>query len=192
MLNTTTPLEREILAHFWTSSEPFQRVGAPSCRAAIRKFIKLGLLRYDDGGRVVGVPEALGPYMRALAVVPLPVQSWEVPPSAVISNCIRERWPTLYPQSLKESDAGLTHRHINTMYQWGDARRYNTEGLKIARRYGLVNWTMETWRGAAPANRWVCNPCSLCMRGEHDKCGYDTCGCAAGSHNMFVSVPPGA
>lgn len=72
----TTPLEREILAHYYCSDAPY------TCRSdvhirAVDAFVKLGLLISDEQG-VRANRYALEPYMRALDNVPLPVQRWVV------------------------------------------------------------------------------------------------------------------
>lgn len=78
---STTPLEREILTHYWTSPAPFPRCHVDAVREAIERFVRLGLLSYDAAANEYrGIKEALRPYMEALDAVPLPVQRWEVPP----------------------------------------------------------------------------------------------------------------
>ena len=77
---STTPLEREILTHYWTSPAPFPRCHVDAVREAIERFVGLGLLSYDaTANQYRGVKEALRPYMEALDAVPLPVQRWAVP-----------------------------------------------------------------------------------------------------------------
>ena len=76
---TTTPLEREILTHYYCSAPgvPF-RSRLPLILEIEEKFIKLGLLQHGIGC-VKGNEEALRVYHDALASVPLPVQQWNVP-----------------------------------------------------------------------------------------------------------------
>lgn len=79
----TTPLEREILTHYWVSPEPFPRT-SQFIVSLHQRFIRMGLLKKLDteneyGSWVTGNFKALEPYMAALANVPLPVQSWTVP-----------------------------------------------------------------------------------------------------------------
>lgn len=79
----TTPLEREVLTHYYVSPEPWPRLNIHN-RDLIDRFVKAGLLRLTMepnayGSYVEGVREALEPYMEALAAVPLPVQRWVVP-----------------------------------------------------------------------------------------------------------------
>lgn len=85
---STTPLEREILTHYWTSPAPFPRCHVDAVREAIERFVRLGLLSYDPAANEYrGVKEALRPYMETLDAVPLPVQRWDVPaPSASTQN----------------------------------------------------------------------------------------------------------
>ena len=81
---STTPLEREILTHYWTSPTPFPRCHVDAVREAIERFVRLGLLSYDaPANEYRGVKEALRPYMEALEAVPLPVLRWEVPAPSV-------------------------------------------------------------------------------------------------------------
>jgi hypothetical protein len=80
---STTPLEREILTHYWTSPTPFPRCHVDAVREALERFVRLGLLSYDAVTKEYhGVKEALRPYMEALDAVPLPVQRWDVPSSS--------------------------------------------------------------------------------------------------------------
>lgn len=91
----TTPLDREILTHFYVSGEPFPR-SSPHINQRIADFVQRGLLIVEppevttiqglrfSSARVPAVHanmEALKPYMNALGEVPLPVQStvWTVP-----------------------------------------------------------------------------------------------------------------
>jgi hypothetical protein len=77
MTEHTTPYEREILTHHYTSWSPFPR-DTELYREYVEKFARMGLLRVD-GGKVEANKEALRTYMDALAAVPLPVQKWVVP-----------------------------------------------------------------------------------------------------------------
>lgn len=92
-LNYTTPLERAILQHYWcypTRWKGGKNLWSVSDRNAIARFLDLGLLRVrdrsigpreDDLSTVEANPDALRPYMDALAAVPLPVQvnQWIIP-----------------------------------------------------------------------------------------------------------------
>jgi len=84
----TTPFEREILTHYFTTSESMFRAGDRDARSNLllhkieQRFTRKGLLRYDSNAdEIRGVPEALEVYMAALAAVPLPVKTekWEMP-----------------------------------------------------------------------------------------------------------------
>jgi hypothetical protein len=83
----TSPLEREILTHYWVSPTDFrgnwQEWGCV-VRGIIDRFVDLGILERvltpDEGAPTIrGNAAALRPYMDALANVPLPVQIWAVP-----------------------------------------------------------------------------------------------------------------
>ena len=82
----TTPLEREILTHYATTSGPY-RGGAdnwtPTHHEIVQRFVDLGLLIRHHGAdglqRIRANDEALRVYLAALAAVPLPVQRWVVP-----------------------------------------------------------------------------------------------------------------
>lgn len=77
--NVTTPLEREILTHYWVSMHEFPR-RTPLIEVIEEGFIKLGLLRrHPVSNKIEGVDAALRVYVDALAAVPLPVQIWSVP-----------------------------------------------------------------------------------------------------------------
>lgn len=86
MIEHTTPLDREILTHYWVSPEPFLKGSenwTQTHHDIVNKFLGLGLLRHEDDGtgfhRIRANPEALKPYMDALAAVPLPVKKWLIP-----------------------------------------------------------------------------------------------------------------
>jgi len=84
---STTPLEREILTHYWMSPGPFPRCHVGAVREAVERFVRLGLLSYDAAANEYrGVKEALRPYMEALDAVPLPVQQWQVPPPSTSAD----------------------------------------------------------------------------------------------------------
>lgn len=79
----TTPFEREILTHHYTSSAPFPRP-TPLYWATVNDFCDKGLLgrvSSNDGeiDRVVPIEEPMRLYMDALAAVPLPVRVWAMP-----------------------------------------------------------------------------------------------------------------
>jgi hypothetical protein len=75
----TTPLEREILTHYWCYADPhpheFKRDTLQ--HTIIERYIRLGLLK-REGGVVHPNRPALEPYMEALSAVPLPTQKWIV------------------------------------------------------------------------------------------------------------------
>jgi hypothetical protein len=73
----TSPLEREILTHYYTTPLPYTTRSLVHVEA-VAKFVELGLLISDEDG-VRADYEALGPYMDALAAVPLPVRRWVIP-----------------------------------------------------------------------------------------------------------------
>ncbi len=74
----TTPLEREILTHYWTTPGPFPR-NTPLICEITGVFIDAGILLRDDNGEVRANCDAMEPYMDALAAVPLPVMRWVIP-----------------------------------------------------------------------------------------------------------------
>lgn len=83
----TTPLEREVLSHYYVSPDPFPR-WTPFISLLVRRFIRAGLLTELDlpnhkGSWVQGNQAALKPYMDALAAVSLPRQVWSVPDGRV-------------------------------------------------------------------------------------------------------------
>lgn len=83
----TSPLEREILTHYWSRPDEFRgdwKEWGCLVRQTIDRFVDLGLLERvpnpDLGARTIqGNPDALRAYMAALSNVPLPVRKWVVP-----------------------------------------------------------------------------------------------------------------
>jgi hypothetical protein len=96
----TTPLEREILAHYATSAGPY-RGGTGQWTQThvqiIQRFIDLGLLLCPTGAdglqRLKANEPALRAYMAALAAVPLPVQRWVVPATNDAESDLNEAQP---------------------------------------------------------------------------------------------------
>lgn len=74
----TTPLEREILTHFYITTEDYDYRGSNLRHDIVRQFVARGLL-IEENGKIRGNDAALEPYMDALAEVPLPVMKWIVP-----------------------------------------------------------------------------------------------------------------
>lgn len=79
----TTPLDREILTHYYVSPEPFPRSGGSNSET-VQRFIRLGLLvelpqANKYGSTIEANREAIRVYMDALGRVPLPVQRWVIP-----------------------------------------------------------------------------------------------------------------
>ncbi len=77
----TTPLEREILTHYYVMAEPYQGGSEnwnPCVSGIVNVFIRMGLLIRCDGRLRANEP-ALRVYMDTLAAVPLPVQRWVIP-----------------------------------------------------------------------------------------------------------------
>lgn len=82
----TSPLEREILTHYWTTPGPYAGSTddwSQSVCIHVRRFVALGLLEERSPGtaaaHIVANQEALKVYMEALAQVPLPVRQWVIP-----------------------------------------------------------------------------------------------------------------
>jgi hypothetical protein len=82
----TTPLEREILTHYWAYPGEFRggrQNWSVGIREIVERFIRLGLLEEKfvsgEGTGIFANQPALAAYMEALAKVPLPVQQWVVP-----------------------------------------------------------------------------------------------------------------
>jgi hypothetical protein len=96
----TTPLEREILAHYATSAGPYRggtQHWTPTHVQIIQRFIDLGLLICPTGAeglqRLTPNEQALRVYMAALAAVPLPVQRWVVPATPDALSDLSEAQP---------------------------------------------------------------------------------------------------
>jgi len=75
----TTPLERQILTHYWLYDKQYD--GPDSCVAKkfIRVMVARGILREGRDGIIYGNRDALEPYMKALEAIPLPINEWYVP-----------------------------------------------------------------------------------------------------------------
>lgn len=93
MKQHTTPLEREILTHYWTTPGPYLNGSEHWLQpqsSAVDRFLRLGLLisvQEPDGTRHIKPNhDALRPYMETLAAVPLPRQAWFVPETPRISR----------------------------------------------------------------------------------------------------------
>lgn len=77
-----SPLEVEILIHYYCSALDFRDLGAPAIKSAINRFIALGLLKHndgDEGSQYRPVREALEIYIEAICSVPLPERQWVIP-----------------------------------------------------------------------------------------------------------------
>lgn len=76
---TTSPFEREILTHHFTSAAPFPR-HTELYEVIVNRFVAAGLLKWNA---MTGIPEPepipLRMYMQALGAVPLPVKRWVMP-----------------------------------------------------------------------------------------------------------------
>jgi hypothetical protein len=82
----SSPLEIELLLHYWCSATDHPHVAKNlglAWREAADRFVERGLLRRADiateGRLYTGVSEALEPYVNALTAVPFPVQQWILP-----------------------------------------------------------------------------------------------------------------
>ncbi len=84
-MQVTTPLEREILAHYYCGVGPFRKGSenwGPSDSDAVERFLRIGLLTSGSKNGCATIEpnrEALKVYMDALAAVPLPRQQWAIP-----------------------------------------------------------------------------------------------------------------
>jgi len=79
MKEHTTPAEREILTHYWTTPGPFrdgfENWSEEHCEI-VKRFLKLGLLEERSPGTAAA---HLVVSEDALAAVPLPVRQWVIP-----------------------------------------------------------------------------------------------------------------
>lgn len=84
---STTPLERAILTHYWTTPGPWKG-GSENWNRLDHEIVDrmqaLNLLRSEIGGkdrscRIVANTDSLEIYMDALAAVPFPVLKWVMP-----------------------------------------------------------------------------------------------------------------
>lgn len=78
-----SPLEVEILIHYYCSNKDFRNIDAPAVDSAILGFVELGLLKRIDNRhlgdpRYEGNNNALKVYVDAICSVPLPELKWTV------------------------------------------------------------------------------------------------------------------
>lgn len=76
-----TPLEIEILVHYYCSKTDFRNLNAPAVAESINNFVNLGFLQrsvfsLDNEPEYYGVLEAIEPYIEAICAVPLPTKKW--------------------------------------------------------------------------------------------------------------------
>jgi hypothetical protein len=81
----STPFEREILTHYWTSPGPFPRP-TQLYHEIVDRFVKMGLLvalksPNQYGSLISGQTDPMCVYQEALAAVryPIPIQEWRIP-----------------------------------------------------------------------------------------------------------------
>lgn len=80
-----TPLQIEILLHYWSRIDDVPNLDAPAVREAIDQFLVHGIL--EDVPEEPGRPyrkyrcnrAAMRVYVEALGAVPLPRQAWVIP-----------------------------------------------------------------------------------------------------------------
>jgi hypothetical protein len=82
----TSPLERSILTHYWTTPSPWKNGSenwSDEDRRIVDKLIVLRLLRHEEGEHghhhLVANDDAVRVYMDALAAVPYPILKWVMP-----------------------------------------------------------------------------------------------------------------
>ena len=75
-----SPLEVEVLLHYWYSAEDHPMLHGPLRLAFCERMVEAGIFsRGKDGVRYVGNSDALKPYIEAILSVPLPVRAWIIP-----------------------------------------------------------------------------------------------------------------
>ena len=81
----TTPLELEILLHYYITNSDYRELNAPAIKEAIEKFVKLGLLIDNRNNKndfchqqFRSNDEALSIYVETLLNVPLPKMKWTI------------------------------------------------------------------------------------------------------------------
>ena len=78
-----SPLQVEILLHYWWSPSDFElhSEGSAAQKEFCEELVRLGILSRVTGGTnfYTANKEALKPYVEAVLAVPLPVQVWVVP-----------------------------------------------------------------------------------------------------------------
>ncbi len=73
-----TPLEVEILLHYYYSPHDYENLDAPAIKEAMEKFCKAGILTewINRTPRFYKNDEALELYIKAICSVPLPTRKW--------------------------------------------------------------------------------------------------------------------
>jgi hypothetical protein len=105
----TTPLEREILTHYWTAAPgtPFPRMSPPAA-AALERFTALNILSpTGTGGSLCADQNALAVYMAALAAVPLPTREWVIREPATAA-------PPPRPKPLQPSETSASLPYVES------------------------------------------------------------------------------
>ena len=79
-----TPLEIDLLLHYYCSPEPHERIDNELHLATVRDFVEKGLLielpePNQYGSKFKGNFEALDIYIKAICDVPLPEKRWVIP-----------------------------------------------------------------------------------------------------------------
>lgn len=78
-----SPLQVEILLHYWYSPDDFNlhHEGSPMRKQFCDELVERGILSKATGGTnfYTANTEALKPYIEAVLAVPLPVQVWVMP-----------------------------------------------------------------------------------------------------------------
>lgn len=81
-MSVTTPLEREILSHYYCKADPYRACSPDAHDRVVHRMLSKGLLREipkNEFGSRWGPTPGLHAYMEALAALPFPVQKWVMP-----------------------------------------------------------------------------------------------------------------
>lgn len=82
-MSAKSPLELQILLHYYYSQEDHPSAIRVPDSAMLQHFVQKGLIRKSsEPGRIYeGVKEVLSVYVEALQSVPFPVKEWKIPTS---------------------------------------------------------------------------------------------------------------
>jgi hypothetical protein len=71
-----SPLEIEVVLHYYHSPEPHPRVNAPAVKEAIQRFVNDGILSAAEGPALLKVTDRGNAWVRMIVETPYPEGAW--------------------------------------------------------------------------------------------------------------------